>query len=81
MYKCMVTGKTSKPGEKMNRIVIATRDKVYTQKIWEDGELVEIEIGRGYETVKEIAATDEGLKLYNQMVIDGTVKNFIRKFF
>jgi len=68
----------SRPGEKMNRIVVATRDKVYTQEVWEEGELVEIEVGRGYETVKEIAATDEGLKLYNQMVEDGSVANFLR---
>jgi deoxyribose-phosphate aldolase len=78
MFKCQVTGKISKPREKMNRIVIATRDKVYTKKILEDGELVELEIGRGYEIVKEIAATDEGLRIYNQMVDDGTVASFIR---
>lgn len=63
----------------MNRIVIATRDKVYTKKTLEDGELVELEIGRGYEIVKEIAATDDGLRIYNQMVDDGTVASFIRK--
>jgi len=79
MFKCQVTGKISKPGEKMNRIVIATRDKVYTKKTLEDGELVELEIGRGYEIVKEIAATDDGLRIYNQMVDDGTVASFIRK--
>ena len=33
MFKCAVTGKMSKLGEKMNRIVVATRDKVYTQKV------------------------------------------------
>lgn len=78
MYYCQITGKMSRPGEKMNRIVVATRDKIYTQKVWEEGELVEIEVGRGYETVKEIVATDEGLKLYNQMVEFGTVANFLR---
>jgi len=74
----MVTGKLSKPGEKLNRIVVKTREKIYTQNVWEEGELVEIEVGRGYETVKEIAATDEGLRLYNQMVEDGSVANFLR---
>jgi len=78
MYYCMVTGKLSKPGEKLNRIVVKTREKIYTQNVWEEGELVEIEVGRGYETVKEIAATDEGLRLYNQMVEDGSVANFLR---
>ena len=78
MYRCQITGKTSKRGEKLNRVVVKTRDKVYTQKVWEDGDLVEIEVGRGYETVKEIAVSDEGLKLYKQMVEDGTVANFLR---
>ena len=78
MFKCSVTGKMSRPGEKMNRIVVETRDKIYTQEVWEEGELVEIEVGRGYETVKEIAATDEGLRRYNQMVEDGSVANFLR---
>lgn len=64
MYKCMVTNRNSRLGEKMNRIVVETRQKTYTQKIWEDGELVEIEIGRGFEIVKEISATDAGLNLW-----------------
>jgi hypothetical protein len=80
MFKCDVTGKTSKRGEKLNKIVIQTRPRVYTEKVWEDGELVEIEIGKGWEIVKEINATDEGLKLYNQMVEDGTAEQFVRRF-
>ena len=39
---------------------------------------MEIEIGRGYETVKEIAATDAGLKMYEQMVENGTAGEFLR---
>lgn len=80
MFKCAVTGRMSRPGEKLNRIVIQTREKVYTQKVWEDGELVDIEIGRGYETVREINATDAGVELYNQMVANGTVESFLTKF-
>lgn len=78
MFKCMVTGKMSKRGEKLNRIVVETRDKVYTQSVWEEGELVELEVGHGYEIVKEINASDEGVKVYNQMVEDGTVDSFLR---
>jgi len=74
----MVTGKMSKRGEKLNRIVVETRDKVYTQSVWEEGELVELEVGHGYEIVKEINASDEGVKVYNQMVEDGTVDSFLR---
>lgn len=79
MFKCQVTKKNSKLGEKLNRIVIQTRTKIYTQKIWDEGEAVEIETGRGYEIVKEIMASDEGVRRYNQAVEDGTVDEFIRK--
>jgi hypothetical protein len=68
----------SKPGEKMNRIPIVNRERVYTQQVWEEGELVEIEIGKGSEIVREIASTDEGVKLYNDMVAMGTVDDFLR---
>jgi len=78
MFKCQVTGKTSARGEKLNRIVVQTREKVYTQNVWEEGELVEIEVGRGWEIVKEINASDEGLKLYDQMVENGTAGDFLR---
>jgi hypothetical protein len=79
MYRCQVTNKISKPGEKLNKIIVSTREKIYTQKIWEDDELVEIEIGRGWEIVKEINATDEGVRIYNRMVEDGTVGDLLRK--
>jgi len=68
----------SKPGEKMNRIPIVNRERVYTQQVWEEGELVEIETGKGSEIVREIASTDEGVKLYNEMVAMGTVDDFLR---
>jgi hypothetical protein len=79
MFRCQVTGKMSKRGEKCNKIVVKTREKTYTQKVWEEGELVDIEIGHGWEIVKEINASDEGLKLYEKMVEDGTVGDFLRK--
>jgi hypothetical protein len=64
MYTCMITGKTSKRGEKLNHIVVATRQRIYTEKVWEEGELVELEIGRGYEIVREINASNEGLAMW-----------------
>ena len=65
MYKCMITNKQSRPGEKLNKIVVLTRNKIYSQKIWEDDQLVDVEVGRGYETVKEINASEEGLDIWN----------------
>ena len=76
-YICTITGKVSRQGnatkdppvkaEKLNKLVVATREKVYTKKVkneetnkWED-----VEIGRGFETVKEINVSEEGLKLWD----------------
>jgi len=74
----MITGKTSKRGEKLNRIVVETRDRVYTEMVWEDDQQVEIEVARGWEIVKEINASDEGLKIYNQSVENGTQAELLR---
>ena len=78
MYRCQITGKNSKPGnphatpypiaaEKLNKIVVATREKVYTKKVrneetnkWED-----VEIGHGWEIVRELNVNAEGLALWN----------------
>lgn len=81
MFKCEITGKTTRPGDKMNKIVVKTRPRVYTEKVWEDGELVEIEVGQGWEIVREISASDEGVRIYNQMAEDGTLDDFIRSRF
>lgn len=67
MFKCQVLGRMSKPGEKLNRLVVKSREQSYTQKVWEEGELVEIEVGKGWEIVKEINASDEGVKVWNTM--------------
>jgi|SRR5579885_748836 len=78
MYKCQITGKFSRqgrldkegnhvPGEKLNKIVIESRERIYTKKVRneETGEWEKVEIGRGWEIVREINASDEGLALWN----------------
>lgn len=69
MFRCQVTGRLSKPGEKQNRIVVETRDRVYTRKVFNETtrQYETVEIGRGWEIVKEIVATDEGLQVWNEM--------------
>jgi hypothetical protein len=59
MFRCAVTGKLSKAGEKCNKIVVERREKLYKR----DGEVV----ARGWEIVREISVTEEGLKQYNQV--------------
>jgi len=58
---------TSIPGEKLNKIVVQTRERVYTKRVRneETGEWEKVEIGRGWEIVREINASDEGVALWN----------------
>lgn len=60
MFRCGVTGRLSMPGEKCNKIVVESRERVYTDR---DGNV----IGRGFEIVKEINATDAGLAAWKEM--------------
>jgi len=66
MFRCGITGKMSKPGEKVNKIVTETRDKVYFGWVQneETGFYDYVEIGRGFEIVSEVNATDEGMRLW-----------------
>lgn len=50
MFRCEKSGRVTKPGEKMKKIVVETRERVYLD---EDG----VEIGRGKEIVKEISVS------------------------
>jgi hypothetical protein len=67
MYICQITKRHSEKGQKLNKLVIATRDRVYTKKVrneetnrWED-----VEIGRGWEIVREINVSAQGLEQWN----------------
>ena len=50
MFRCEKSGRVTKPGEKMKKIVVETRERVYHD---EDG----MEVGRGREIVKEISVS------------------------
>lgn len=53
--------------EKLNRIVVETRERIYTKRVKneETGKWEDVEIGRGWEIVREINASQEGLDLWN----------------
>jgi hypothetical protein len=61
MFKCEITGKFSKPGDKVIRLVTQKRERFY----FEVKDRIEDEstdpIGTGWEIVKEINVTLEGL--------------------
>ena len=69
MFKCQVTGKLSKPGDKCNKIVVERREKTYTKffRNEDTGKWEEHEVGRGWEILKEINATDEGVKIWSNL--------------
>jgi hypothetical protein len=55
--------------EKLNRIVVQTREREYTKKVRneETGRWEDVVIGRGWEIVRELNATDEGVAEWNAM--------------
>ena len=66
MFRCEITGKMTKPGDKCNKIAVKRRERVYTHFEFQDGREVEVEEGRGWEIVKEINASDEGYEIWKQ---------------
>jgi hypothetical protein len=62
MYKCQVTGRYSREGEKINKIVIETREKIYLHY---DREAEENWESRGSEIVRELNASKAGLELWD----------------
>jgi hypothetical protein len=66
MFYCQITKKMSQPGDKLHKVVVERRERVYTRTVVDKEtrqEMVE-EIGRGWEIVKEVNATEEGARLY-----------------
>lgn len=77
MFKCQVTGKVSRSGEKALKLVIKSRSKVYYGPAKDEegntildgitGEVVLNKIGEGKEIVKELTVTQEGYDQYMGM--------------
>ena len=67
MFYCQITNHLSKPGEKPHRIVIQRRDRVYMGfvKNEETVKWEEVDVGRGWEIVREINVSNEGLRLWD----------------
>lgn len=72
MFKCAVTGKTTAPREKQNKVVVKTRSAEYIEDRF-DAELnryVRVVVGTGHETVREVNVSDEGLALIKEGKVD-----------
>lgn len=64
MYRCVITGKQSEPGEACHRLVVATRPRTY--KHW-DREAEEEWFTQGTEIVREVNASAEGERIWTAM--------------
>lgn len=66
MFRCQITGVVSKPGEKPHRVVAQKRDRVYKGFVKNEETLKweEVVVGHGWEIVKEIVLSNEGLQLW-----------------
>lgn len=66
-FICAVTGKVTQPGERMNKVIISRREKVYKDS---EGN----ELGRGNEIVKEAAVSLEGMRILQKQANDAAVR-------
>lgn len=65
MFRCGITGRLSDLGEAQHKIVIEKRPKDYSAWRENDDEEWEfVKVASGFETVRELPATEEGLKLW-----------------
>lgn len=67
MYRCQITGRLSERNVPMNKLVVETRDRIYTRfvKNEETRQWEEIEVGRGWEIVREINVSQAGKDLWD----------------
>lgn len=66
MFICPITNKCTRPGEKMRRITVETREKIYSKRVrdMETGKLNTVQVGKGFEIVKELGVSEEGEKIW-----------------
>ena len=67
MYRCEITGKNSKVGEKLNKVICLTRPKEYFKYIKNDETRLweKVFAATGFEPVRELSLSREGLDLWN----------------
>lgn len=68
MYRCQITNRFSERGAKLNKVVTQIAMRTYHAMVRDEEtrRMIKIEIGRGFEIVKEINASDEGVRIWNE---------------
>lgn len=63
-FRCQITKRIF--WEPLNKIVAQTRQKVYTKWVLneETRQMEEVEVGRGFETCKELLLSPEGVQIW-----------------
>jgi hypothetical protein len=81
MFICQVTKKVTEPNTSMKRLVVKTRNRVYTRDIRNDEtrEWETVEVGHGWEIVRELNVSAEGVAIYNAMSPEDQL-NFVNSF-
>lgn len=74
MFKCFVTKKDSKLGEKPIKVVIEKRLRAYNRR-WkdEDGNIHDEIVSKGHEIVREVMMSKEGFDIWNEKFPNGAV--------
>lgn len=69
MFYCQVTGLLSQSGEKPSKLVVEKRDRIYTRRVKneETREWETLEVGKGWEIVKELNVSAAGEREWNEM--------------
>ena len=69
MFRCEVTQKTSKLGEKCHKLAVQKCERGYTQRVWDEdmNEWITVHVGTGWEIVREVNVTEEGLKVWDSL--------------
>jgi len=77
MFKCDILGRNSELNEKCLKVTVATRNKNYVQRVrneetlrWED-----LVVGSGTEIVRELNATEAGVKFWENLSDEGKAKH------
>lgn len=72
MFRCEVTGKMSKSGDKLHKVVVATRQREYKEWVYneETRRSEELVVGHGWEIVRELNASEEGEAAWNAMTLE-----------
>ena len=72
MYKCQMTNRMSKPGQKLRRVTVLTRTREYKNVSYneETRRFEPADSSFGTEIVKEISCTEEGEAKWNAMTLE-----------